>query len=563
MHDVYNPYYRARLAYGDDVVNHQYEPPLPSAETQPQLPTQILTQTGVPGVIAGQVSSTSTVVVPTSPAPGLKDSLHEQLLQHIQEMSLEEPSEEYLQSLPLPIPPPPSYPESGFKQGSQASSTQPKSVYTVPTMSAFGQLDVALCQLTALFTARNGRAFLNRIAAEPEGELPEMQFLQASHPLFTAFQRYLSAYQAVVSPSTETLDNLQQLAHHPLKEYLRLRLQAFQQKAEQLRAQKLALAEEEETFQVQLIDWHNFSIVETLTFDPAEDMYLPEPEYDMESIERTIAMRQAASYDEAFGGTQPVTHMEIEAEKPSFYMETIAPLPFAPLPTEKVSRGTGQVMVEDESGLVTEILSESAALSAHKATQASQISKGRSMVVCPNCQTYVPEEELDEHMRIELLDPRWQEQHRQELMRRKETNEASGAEISAQLMQFQRARKGETGEKIGPVKTFHELLEEQNAGQATITLDTLPELGDIQRQQALVRPSSYVGSYGMGMGMGGMGVGRPLMGGNRPMTTPVNRMAMPFRPAASMNNINNMYARGMNRMQPWPTGPRPLASRTR
>merc|ERR1711939_1280238 len=41
---------------------------------------------------------------------------------------------------------------------------------------------------------------------------------------------------------------------------------------------------------------------------------------------------------------------------------------------------------------------------------AARAANKQNMVLCPNCRTQMPANELEEHMRIELLDPRWKEQ---------------------------------------------------------------------------------------------------------------------------------------------------------
>ena len=53
---------------------------------------------------------------------------------------------------------------------------------------------------------------------------------------------------------------------------------------------------------------------------------------------------------------------------------------------------------------------------------------------CPNCGQSIPENELSEHMRIELLDPKWKEQKRNLDMRRAQQQQmATGADVSASL----------------------------------------------------------------------------------------------------------------------------------
>lgn len=63
------------------------------------------------------------------------------------------------------------------------------------------------------------------------------------------------------------------------------------------------------------------------------------------------------------------------------------------------------------------------------------------MSVCPYCKENIPETEISEHIRIELLDPRWREQ--KELLDRKKTQQAlltQNADIAGSLRQLASAR---------------------------------------------------------------------------------------------------------------------------
>lgn len=63
------------------------------------------------------------------------------------------------------------------------------------------------------------------------------------------------------------------------------------------------------------------------------------------------------------------------------------------------------------------------------------------MARCPNCGQSIPETELSEHIRIELLDPRWKEQKRDLEQRRQQQAQLQiGADISTSLKNLAAAR---------------------------------------------------------------------------------------------------------------------------
>jgi splicing factor 3A subunit 1 len=63
------------------------------------------------------------------------------------------------------------------------------------------------------------------------------------------------------------------------------------------------------------------------------------------------------------------------------------------------------------------------------------------MAICPNCQQSIPESEISEHIRIELLDPRWREQ--KQLLEQRKTQQAlltQNADVTGSLKQLANAR---------------------------------------------------------------------------------------------------------------------------
>lgn len=67
-------------------------------------------------------------------------------------------------------------------------------------------------KLTALFTARRGRPFLNALSAR-EGRNYQFDFLRPTHSLFGYFNRLVEQYSRVLLPSKETLAQLKERTH--------------------------------------------------------------------------------------------------------------------------------------------------------------------------------------------------------------------------------------------------------------------------------------------------------------------------------------------------------------
>lgn len=71
-------------------------------------------------------------------------------------------------------------------------------------------------KLTALFTARRGRQFLNALSSR-EGRNYQFDFLRPTHSLFPYFNRLVDQYSKVLHPSKETLDQLKEHAQEGAK----------------------------------------------------------------------------------------------------------------------------------------------------------------------------------------------------------------------------------------------------------------------------------------------------------------------------------------------------------
>ena len=88
--------------------------------------------------------------------------------------------------------------------------------------------------------------------------------------------------------------------------------------------------------------------------------------------------------------------------------------PYQPPPTDHASR-----IAEDRANRDRARLAQEAAKAAPSSVkirndyipraQARQQARGGGMSICPNCQQAIPNEEMSEHVRIEMLNPDWKQ----------------------------------------------------------------------------------------------------------------------------------------------------------
>jgi len=160
--------------------------------------------------------------------------------------------------------------------------------YAIKDPEGFLPVDVDIIKLTAQFVARNGRQFLSGLSNREQSNR-QFDFLRPTHPLFGFFQQMVDAYSGVIIPPKDLLARLREQLASPTS-FLTESLEhaSYLRKLAQLEKDKAASEEQEREF-MQTIDWHQFVIVETITFAPEDDAYLPAPRSSIEEINAMLA----------------------------------------------------------------------------------------------------------------------------------------------------------------------------------------------------------------------------------------------------------------------------------
>ncbi len=252
-------------------------------------------------------------------------------------------------------------------------------------------LDVDTIKLTAQYTAVGGRAFLATLARK-EVDNERFQFLKSTHALFSYFTTLVDEYTTVLQPSPELRQAVKEGADKK-----RCLEQVVHRWEYERRQEEMKRAREAENSSNLLtgggVDWNDFVIVETIKFDKDELTEVAEKnDEDMEM------------------------DMEEEEEGGEKGLAPAAPLPSA-----------------EESGI--NIVSD---------YKPSVAVPGQGVmpqtVVDPITGQHVNVKDLSEHLRVQLLDPKWKKQ--QDRVREKfaDTPFATGDSIASSLQAFARQR---------------------------------------------------------------------------------------------------------------------------
>ncbi|KAG9043150.1 SF3a splicing factor complex subunit [Tulasnella sp. UAMH 9824] len=336
-------------------------------------------------------------------------------------------------------------PDAPFARTKEAIPKEPPAQEFVLAKPSLTALDLDVLKLTALFAARQGQGWVTSLTAR-EGRNPQFEFLRPTHSLFGYFNRMVDQYTKILIPPPEALEDLAEIKGESGKwkvlERVRERAEweAYRQEREKRRnddqeAERKAFAE---------IDWHDYAIVQTIDFTPADaQSELPPPMSIAEIENMTLAqkkmaalvMETAAPEVEALRAAQAAAENDAATSEPDdSAMQVEEPA---------VSEAKRKELEEAERARATQALS-AAPMKIRKdyvpKTLAAKKAEKTMTTICQICGQSIPVDQLEEHTRIELLDPRWKSQRDALEARRAVGNEQQlGANVVTSLKQLARA----------------------------------------------------------------------------------------------------------------------------
>ncbi|KAG2519986.1 hypothetical protein JM18_006793 [Phytophthora kernoviae] len=234
-----------------------------------------------------------------------------------------------------------------------------------PSLSA---LDQEIMYLTAQYTALSGSSFLSGLATR-EQRNPQFDFLKPTHPLFAYFTALVESYTQVLGKADAQMKRIEEGVER-MKVLDRCVHRMEWQRTEQERKDKEAAESDAERRALAQVDWHDFVVVETITFEDNDDLGTSAAAAEGE---------EKASDDE---------DMDMEDDDDD-----------EPKPNIKV--------VEDYVPQATATTAQQPLLSVDGKTLSSA--------------------EANEHMRILLMNPKWREETQRHLEKQKESSYAAGA----------------------------------------------------------------------------------------------------------------------------------------
>lgn len=333
-------------------------------------------------------------------------------------------------------------------QGRESRAPKPPEEFKfsarMPNISA---QDLDIVKLTALYAAKNGRSWVTHLS-QREGGNYQFDFLRPQHSLNMFFNRLVEQYKDLIEGETAENGAPQKKRVEELQKNVNNRfnvLERAKKRAEYVKYQEKQKVEKEEKAEhdrvaFAQIDWHDFSVIATITFDERDeqaDMPPPRTLNDMLSLslEEKANMRidpnrrlEEAVPDlndyEDFYGQQPqypaaqvMPQQQAYTPQPSMQPTPPQQMPYAPpiAPTLAEERDAARSATKAAHNQPTRIRND-------YVPQAQLRNRTQNTSICPNCKQAIPNNELEDHMRIELLDPRWRDESRKAQQRSSTTN---------------------------------------------------------------------------------------------------------------------------------------------
>ena len=264
-------------------------------------------------------------------------------------------------------------------------------------------LDVDIIKLTAQYTAVNGRNFLADIASR-EQRNPQFDFLQPTSSFFGYFTSLVDQYTSIYSKFKDSQETLSDARNDQKRLHV---LQRAVQRWTWNQNQKEAKTNETSLANI-MVDWSKFSIVETISFEEVVsqvDTSSSVGDIYSSAVSSKAPIEQSVIQDDSCSDEDMDMDMDMDMEDDGEY--------------EKESNFTVVDSYQPQLGATT----------SEKTTLLDPVS-GR----------VIDASDVGEHMRVQLIDPRWRTEQQKFQDKQNETGYAEGDAITANLERFAKQR---------------------------------------------------------------------------------------------------------------------------
>lgn len=329
-------------------------------------------------------------------------------------------------------------PSAQFKPVRKVLEPPEAEQYTVRLPEGITGEELDIIKLTAQFVARNGKSFLTGLTSR-EINNPQFHFLKPTHSMFMFFTSLADAYSKVLMPPKGLTEKLKKSVSDMTTVLERCVHRLEWERSQEQARQKAEDEIEQERIQMAMIDWHDFVVVESIDFADDEDEDLPPPM----TLEEVIRRSKVTSMEEEIVEPSKEVEMEMDEEEMQLVEEGMK----AARLDENDEEKRNETKVSEEPELPMRIVK-------NWKRPEERIPAERDptkYVVSPITGELIPINEMSEHMRISLIDPKFKEQKERMFAKIRETTLAQDDEISKNIVGLARTRPdifGTTEEEV-------------------------------------------------------------------------------------------------------------------
>lgn len=300
--------------------------------------------------------------------------------------------------------------------------------------------ELDIIKLTAQFVARNGKSFLTGLTSR-ESSNPQFHFLRPTHSMFMFFTSLADAYSKVLMPPRGLTDKLRNSVADMTTVLERCLHRLEWERSQEQARQKAEDEIEQERLQMAMIDWHDFVVVETIDFADDEDEDLPPPM----TLEEVIRRSKISTMDEE-DIVEPGKEVEMDMDE-----EEVQLVEEGMRAASLEENGDGK---NDETKEALDEQEPPMRIVKNWKRPEERVPAERDptkYVVSPITGELIPINEMSEHMRISLIDPKYKEQKDRMFAKIRETTLAQDDEISRNIVGLARTRPdifGTTEEEV-------------------------------------------------------------------------------------------------------------------
>lgn len=303
-------------------------------------------------------------------------------------------------------------------------------------------LDIDVIKLTAQYTALNGREFLGGLA-QREQRNPLFDFLKPTHVLFSYFTTLVDAYVKVANPTEELLQR-----SHVKSDRMKLLEAAVQRwewtRAEEERKKRNAMEADAEKLAFQSIDWSDFTVVETIDFPENELLdVVGITGYGFGGLSIHGNTDERILDGDSGMDNGKINGDEVGDEEKKSMSVTAISRGLQRVKQLKDSADEGEEMeVEGHEDELVNQVEEDVDINvvSDYVPRVATGTTGVLTMIDPLTGKSVPVNEMGEHMRVQLIDPRWKIETQRFQEKQRETSYAEGASIADSLKRFAKKR---------------------------------------------------------------------------------------------------------------------------